>query len=311
MVIEVITPKDDRAWHKARGQDVTASVVGALFGVHDFVTPYELWAIKTGRDRRQDGETGAMRRGRVLEPVAVQLIREDHPDWQVEYSTEAQVYYRDPERRLGATPDVIVHCPRRGKGVVQIKSVEAGVYRRKWLDDEGEPDAPLWIALQALLEAYLTGAEWAAVCPLVVGFDVEAPVIEVPTNRLGAIIDAMTEKAAEFWQMVEEDREPPIDYGRDAALINRLYAIGDPCEEVDLTAVPHLIEAIQNRATIRRSMAALEAEATGIETYIKSLMGSAEVAHIAGGRTITWKTQKRRGPDGRWITARPLRLPQV
>lgn len=311
MVIEVITPKDRAAWLRARGQDVTASVVGALFGVHDFVTLYELWAIKTGRAPREDQETDAMRRGRLLEPVAVQILREERPDWQIEYSTEAQIYYRDPERRIGATPDVIAHCPRRGKGVVQIKSVEAGTYRRKWLDEEGNAEAPLWIALQASLEAHLTGAQWAAVMPLVVSFGVEAPVIDIPTDHMAGVIEAIAEKAAEFWQMVQEDREPPVDYARDGALIDRLYRIGDPREEADLTAAPHILEDIQRRHELRREIAAREAEAAGIETRIKALMGSAEVGHLPRGLTATWKTQKRRGPDGRWITARPLRLPNL
>lgn len=311
MVIEVITPKDRAAWLRARGKDVTASTVAALFDCHPFISLLELWAAKTGRLPREDQETDAMRRGRLLEPVAVQILREDHPDWQIEYSTEAQIYYRDPALRLGATPDVIANCPRRGKGVVQIKSVEASTYRRKWLDEEGTPEAPLWIALQASLEAHLTGAKWAAVMPLVIGFGIEAPIIDVPTDHLAGVIEAMAERAADFWDMVRENREPPIDYARDGDLIDRMYRIGDPREEVDLTAAPHIIEDIQRRAELRSEIVAREAEVAGIETRIKALMGSAEVAHLAGGRTATWKTQKRRGPDGRWITARPLRLPTL
>lgn len=311
MVIEVINPKDRAAWLKARGQDVTASVVGALFGVHDFVTPYELWASKTGRLPRGDEESDAMRRGRLLEPVAVQILREDRPDWQITYSTEAQTYFRDPERRLGATPDVIADCPRRGRGIVQIKSVEAGVYRRKWLDPEGYPEAPLWIALQATLEAYLTGARWAAVMPLVIGFGIEAPLIDVPLDHMPGVIDAMTEKSAEFWAAVAEDREPPVDFQKDAALIDRLYAVGQPFEEADLTGVPGLLEDIQRRGVLRREMSEREAEVVRIETRIKALMGPAEVAHLAGGMTATWKTQKRRLPDGRFTLSRPLRLPNL
>lgn len=310
-MIEVITPKDRAAWLKARGQDVTASVVGALFGVHQYTTPYELWAIKSGRVPRVDEESDAMRRGRLLEPVAVAILREERQEWQIDYSTEAQVYYRDPDRRLGATPDVIAHCPRRGKGVVQIKSVEAGVFRRGWLDPEGNPEAPLWIALQAMLEAHLTGAQWAAVMPLVIGFGIEAPLIDVPLDHMAGVIEAMEEKSAEFWQMVREDREPPIDYAQDAALIDRLYAIGNQLHEVDLTGVTGLIEDIERRAVVRREMAELEQEATRIETRIKALMGNAELAHLPGGRKATWKTQKRRMGDGRIVTSRPLRLPTV
>lgn len=311
MPIEVITPKDRRAWLKARGQDITASVVGALFGVHDFVTPYELWAIKTGRVRQQNEETDAMRRGRLLEPVAVQILREERPEWRIEHNAAENTYFRDTERRIGATPDVIAHCPQRGRGIVQVKSVEAGTYRRKWMDEDGNPEAPLWIALQATQEAFLTGAEWAAVMPLVIGFGIEAPLIDIPLDTMPGVIDAITGKAGEFWRMVAEDREPSVDYARDGALIDRLYALGDPREEVDLTATPHVVEDIQRRAELRREIVAREADVAGIETRIKALMGSAEVAHLPGGRTATWKTQKRRGPDGRWITARPLRLPTI
>jgi hypothetical protein len=311
VVIEVINPKDRAAWLKARGQDVTASVVGALFGAHPYVTPYELWAIKSGRVPRADEETVAMRRGRLLEPVAVAILREENPDWQIDHNAAENTYFRDPERRLGATPDVIVNCPRRGKGVVQIKSVEAGVFRRGWLDHEGNPEAPLWIALQATLEAHLTGARWAAVMPLVIGFGIEAPLIDVPLEHMPGVVSAMSQRAAEFWEMVRENREPPIDYEADAALIGRLYQVGNPLHEVDLTGVSGLLEDIQRRAVLRREMQEREAEVVRIETRIKSLMGQAELAHLAGGLKATWKTQRRQGQDGRFILSRPLRLPNL
>lgn len=311
MVIEVITPKDRQAWLKARGRDVTASTVGALFNVHEFVTPYELWAMKTGRLPRQDDENDAMRRGRLLEPVAVQIIREDRPDWKVDYSTDAQIYYRDPALRLGATPDVIAECPIRGRGIVQIKSVEQGVYRRKWIDEDGQVDPPLWIALQATLEAHLTGAHWAAVMPLVIGFGIEAPIIEVPLDHMPAIIEAMAERTAEFWQMVEEDREPVIDYARDAGLIDRLYAVGDAREEVDLTGDDSLMLRLGQIASYRHRVREDEKLIATEEARIKAAMGSAEVAHIPGGRTITWKNHRRRDPEtGRATIYRQLRLPR-
>jgi hypothetical protein len=311
LAIEIINPSTRERWLRLRQMDITASVIGALFGVHDFISPYEVWASKTGRLPRMDQENDAMRRGRLLEPVAVAIIREDHPEWQVEYSTEDQIYYRDTVRRLGATPDVIAQCPRRGKGIIQIKSVEQSVFRRKWIDEDGNAEAPLWIALQASLEAYLVGAQWAAVCPLVIGFGIEAPVIDIPLDHLGGVIDAMTEKVAEFWLMVEEDREPPVDYGRDAALIDRLYAVGDAREEVDLTGndrVPGIIEVIKEQ---RERAKAAEAEVARYEAEIKAAMGTAEVAHIMGGRTITWKTHTRRDPEtGRKSVYRQLRLPK-
>lgn len=311
MPIEVITPRDRAAWLKVRGRDITASTVGALFDAHEWMTVYELWALKSGRLPRDDEETPAIQRGRLLEPVAVQLLRETYPEWEITHNAAENRYYRDPDARLGATPDVLVRDPRRGFGVVQIKSVEAGVYRRKWVaEDTGEPDPPLWISLQALLEAHLTGARWAAVAPLVVSHGIDMPLIDIDLSHMRGVVDEITKRAAEFWQMVDEGREPVIDYARDGELIDRLYAVGDPREEVDLTGDLSWLDTIEDVQRLRAEIAAAEQEKASAEARIKAAMGTAEIAHVAGGRRITWKTQRRPGPDGRPIICRVLRLPK-
>lgn len=310
--IEIINPKDRRAWLALRGKDITASVVGALFGCHDYVSELELWAMKTGRLPRQEEETPAMRRGRLLEPVAVQMLREDQPDWQIEYSSDLQTYYRDPAHRLGATPDVIVTCPRRGRGIVQIKSVDSLVFRRKWHPEgmDGATEPPFWIVLQSVLEAHLTGARWAAVAPLVIGHGLELPLIDVPLDHMPEVIEAMQQRTAAFWQLVEEDREPQHDYERDASVIEALYAHGDAREEVDLTGNEDIDRLVDAANEARDSMLAAEAAHVRYQAEIKALMGSAEVAHLPGGRTITWKTHRRPTPGGVPTIYRVLRLPK-
>lgn len=310
--IQIIAPADHAAWLRARRQDITASVVGSLFGVHDFISPLELWASKTGRLADLDGETDAIRRGRLLEPVAVQILREEHPEWDIEHNAAENRYYRDPAKRLGATPDVIATCPIRGKGIIQIKSVEQGVFRRKWMDEDGQLEAPLWIALQAMLEAYLTGAQWAAVNPLVIGFGIEAPLIEVPLDAMPGVISSIETKAAEFWQMVAEDREPEADYARDGALIDNIFRVGDPFEEADLTQNLRVLGMIEERAAQAAVKMRAEASISAIDAEIKMMLGNAEIGHLPNGRTLTWKTHRRRDPaTGRAHPYRTLRFPKI
>ena len=57
-----------------RSRNVGASEVAALDGSHPYKTALSLWASKTGRDR-PDEDTRAMKRGRKLEPVAIEIIR--------------------------------------------------------------------------------------------------------------------------------------------------------------------------------------------------------------------------------------------
>lgn len=312
MGIEIVTPKDRAAWLRARQRDVTASVVGALFGCHEFITEFELWATKTGRLLKGEDENPAMRRGRLLEPVAVQMLREDHPEWQIDYSTEAQTYYRDPDHRLGATPDVIVTCPRRGRGIIQIKSVDSLVFRKKWNPDgiDGAIEPPFWIVLQSVLEAWLTGARWAAIAPLVIGQGIELPLVEVPLDHMEDVIGAMQDRSTAFWKMVEEDREPQPDYERDGALIESLYQIGDSHEEVDLTGDTSIHDLVDQVVRDKDALKQIEARISAGEARIRAAMGSAEVAHIIGGRRITWKTYRRANPGGVPTVYRVLRLPR-
>lgn len=311
--VQIITPKDRQAWLRVRGRDITASTVGALFGEHEFLTVFELWARKTGRVTQAEDETPAMRRGRLLEPVAVQILREERPNWQITHNAAENVYYRDPAHRLGATPDVIVEAPGKGRGVVQIKSVEAGTFRRKWHPEgmDAAPEVPFWIALQATLEAYLVGAQWAAVAPLVIGHGLDMPLIEIPLDHMDGVIAAMAERAAEFWQMVEEGREPTPDFDRDGALIEAIYGFGDVHEEVDLTAEPGIAALIERAALAKANIQTWTREAERAEAQIKALMGTAEVAHVPGGRRITWKTYSRPNPGGVPSTYRVLRLPKT
>lgn len=307
--IEIVRPKDKAAWLRARGQDITASQVGALFDVHDFTTMFELWAVKSGRVQRGTDETDAIRRGRHLEIVAVNLMREDFPKWNIQHNAAENIYYRDPIARLGATPDVIVEAPGKGRGVVQVKSVEASVYRQKWLDESGQPEPPFWIALQAMLEAHLTRSTWAAVAPLVVGHGLEMPMIEIPLDNMAGVIAAMEAKAAEFWLMVAEGREPIPDYSRDGATIEAVYGSGDPEHEIDLSTdnrVAHLIEArrehVAMNAASRKALDEIDAE-------IKAKLGAAHVGWVGNGQRITWKPQRRDGFFVEPTTIRALRYP--
>lgn len=293
--IEKLTPRDSAAWHALRGRDVTASVAGALFGLHPYVTRYGLWARKTGRmpASDMDSENEAMRRGRLLEPVAVALLRERHPDWRITHTGERNVYYRDPAARIGATPDVVATAPGRGRGVVQIKSVEAGVYAREWAPGGAEPEAPEWIMLQASIEAHLIGARWAVVAPLVVSHTLELPLIEVPL--MPEVIDAVKAAVAEFWRMVDAGEQPDPDFDRDGPTIDALYAQGDDDYATDLTGDPDIPALIDRRADAARRKREAEAEIAEIDARVKAAMGEATSAHIGGGRRIAWRNRAKPG----------------
>lgn len=308
MMIEKIKITNEAQWHTLRGQDVTASVVGALFDCHEFETRFGLWARKTGRLTADPAETQAMRRGRHMEVVGVNILREEHPKMKIIHNAADGHYFRDPEARIGATPDTIVRCPKRGPGTIQIKSVEASVFRRKWVDEEGIIEPPLWIALQAAVEAYLTGARWAAVAPVVCSHEVFVPLVEV--ELVDGVIDAVKSRAAEFWQMIKDGREPEPEYTRDGDVLDRMYPHGDDEIEIDLTSDNRIPQLLAERQGFLDQSRECKAALDAIAAEVKAKMGDATVAHIGEGRRITWRKERREGhfvPGG---IVRPLRFPK-
>lgn len=306
-MIEQIEARNAAAWHRLRGKDVTASVAGALFGVHEFITPFKLWQLKAGRLEADPEESPAMKRGRLLEPVAIALLREQRPHWRVAHNSgSATRYYRDPEARIGATPDALVEFDDE-KAVVQIKSVEATAFRRKWIKDDGIIEPPLWIAVQASVEAYLTGSSRAFVAALVVGHGIDLHVVEVPL--IAGLIDRIKELSVAFWKSVETGEEPAPDYRLDGETLDRLYSRNEG-GEVDLTrdARIELLVMARNVASARKRDA--ESELDQIDAEVKAKMKGAAVAHLAGGRKIYQPTRRRTNADGSAVSFRILQFPK-
>ncbi|MBR0693612.1 YqaJ viral recombinase family protein [Bradyrhizobium lablabi] len=291
MAIEKIAIENRDQWLALRSQDVTASIAGALLGVHPYSTAYGLYLLKKGLIAEDPEETAPMQRGRLLEPVAAQLLREQRPDWRL-IVHPVGYYFRDTDTRIGATPDVLAVDEKGRAGVVQIKSIEPSIFRRDWKSDDGSIEPPLWIIIQAIIEAHLTGAEWAAVAPLVVGFGLEMPIVPIPIHA--GIIDRLKFEVAGFWQRIEEGKNYDPDYGRDGALIAKLYP-QDNGAEIDLSGdneVPEIVECLENARKHKKDAGSQE---TTAKAMLSAKMGAASFARLADGRRISFKTTHRAG----------------
>lgn len=305
MTAQIIYPADRAAWLDARKQDVTASVAGALLGVHPYQTPFALWALKSGRVEDDDSDNPVLRRGRLLEPVVIEMLREDRPDWTVEYRRD-NAYFRDPEARIGATPDAFATRPDIfGQGVVQVKTVADDKFRREWVDAEtGEVVLPLWIAVQAIVEATLTGATWACAAVMVIGRGIDLQVVDVPLNT--RVMARLRREVAEFWRMVDAGEEPPIDWNRDGAAVAEVYRDSMP-DRKDLTSSTDLDLVVGRFAAARETHKVVSQQIEDLRPRILHALGAAEA-----GFTLNWnitaRTSVRAGPNGQPVKSRSLRI---
>ena len=298
--IQQIRIADHAQWMRERSQDVTASVAGCLLGIHPYWTAYGLHLFKCESVTEDPEETVMMRQGRLLEPVAVQLMREMRRDWEIIYPVG--IYYRDSAARLGATPDVLVRDERGRWGVIQIKTVERWVFKRKWHDEDGELEPPLWIATQAIIEAYLTKVEWAAVAVLIVGSGLELKLVDVPLHL--ALIDRIKSEVAAFWRGVETGKLPDPDHVRDAKLLEQMFEYRD--EIVDLTGDNSLVALVDERAKLSKTKRNAEARLKDIKGEILLKLHGASFGRIADGRCITVKLIEKNG-----YTVEPFSYPDI
>lgn len=263
----------DRAeWLARRKHDITASQIGALTGCHPYVSAAELWLEKKG-EAPDPEESPAMRRGRLLEPVALMALMEERPTWEV--AANGLTYFADRKCSIGATPDAFAIDPeRQGRGIVQVKSVAPSVFKSTWRNEAGELEAPQWITLQAITEAELTGASWAVVVALVIGFGIDLHVIDVDM-RPGAYRH-LQDKVKEFMAL---QAMPDIDYGRDAELVRRIESHdGEGLTVADLSHDNALVDACFDRAVLKDEISKAEAKLLVVDTEIRHKMNAYKAA---------------------------------
>lgn len=276
MSVECILPGDRADWLDLRRGFVTASIAGALLNCHPYTTAYQIWALKTGRLDENTEENDAMRRGRLLEPVAVQMLREERPSWTIDYRAD-NAFYLDRGLKLGATPDAFAYRPDMdGRGIVQFKTCSEEAFRTGWIDpDTGAVEVPLWIAVQAIVEAKLTGAAWAAVAVLVVGRGIQMEAVDIPLHV--QVWRALLAAVAEFWRVTEAGEHPPVDWDRDTSAVLDVHRWTE-AKRIDLSGDDtfDLFAGYLEDARVKRREAQKSEELC--RAHILFTMGSAEVA---------------------------------
>lgn len=289
MGIETRRIENRDTWLEWREEDMTASIGACLFGdIHPYMTAYEQWALKSGLVKRRAMAERLARRGRYVEKIAPEIIVEERPSWGI---VPCEYYYRDPEAKIGATPDILARRPDiAGRGVIDVKSVGAQIFRR-WRDrDTGDTELPVWMAIQCNIQASLVEeaheepVTWGAVAAITIGdggLDVE--ILDVPI--LPGLMANFRELTKEFWRRVEEKDPYPIDWGRDAETVLDMYA-DDRGGVVDLSNDPEIDGILVERAEHKQ----LEAQGTAAKAQRRLLdvrlihkMGNAAAARTASG----------------------------
>lgn len=314
--IKSIRPASRDAWLVERNNTVGGSESTALLDINPYLTAYELFMRKIGAIEPKKSAPivqensiilPPMERGNFFEEKALDLARMLRPDWEIiSNPIPGGVVNIDTETRMSSTPDATIIFPGRSKGTIQIKNVESSSFNRSWKQD-GEITPPLYVAVQAMQDAVLAGAERAFVGAMVVGYNVDFHLIEVPIHA--GVMDKLREAVSGFWDRVARNDPPPMDYTRDADTIARIFA-DDDGGEIEITG-ERVWELLAERDKLKDAEAAGTAAKKArepIDAELMTFLGNAQRGRLSDGRVIEAKTVKRAAYQVKASTYRAIKV---
>lgn len=206
-----IIPTDEQHWHALRFQNIGASESAALFGESPWLTRWQLWHQKKGNlDGYEDNDS--MMAGRYFEPAIAEYAK---AKWGIQLQKVHRYITSDETPGMGASLDYQMV----GTGSHIPTEIKYSIYGDGW-EYEGDEitEAPLYYLIQVQHQlACMPSAPYGQL----IGFlrnGIKRMVIE----RRPTIIDAIRKEIDGFWSSIRDDKEPEIDYLKDAAAVSKL-----------------------------------------------------------------------------------------
>lgn len=227
----------------------------------------------------EEADNAAMRRGRLLEPIGVTLLSEDHG--LVVTATQERVERAD-------VPALGYIDARTDHGFVELKTVDEHRFRMAW---NGHP--PLYARTQAQAYLAITGEDACFVGAIVVGYGELRLELFRERRHLG-MEGLLLDRAGEFFETLRRGDLPPMDesvssYAAWAETAS--FAKGERQRLLDPEAVDRASEWKLAKEASKRFRETDEA----CKVYFAARCGEAETIELLDGTLIERRRVERRG----------------
>lgn len=262
-------------WLAARREGIGASDIAAVFGESPWVTPRQLWEAKLGIGETK-AESQAIKVGTALEPVIVDLFREQTHEYMATWPDIASIYADDDDDVCRASFDAL-----DGSGFpVEIKATS-----HHWTR------LPIQYEYQAMWQAGIARAPYTRVVALS-GTSLQTVVVEHDPDWF----DWARIEAREWWNRHILRGVPPAP-----AVGDDMNSMFEPEVGAEVEVDPDLWDQYLD-ARAREAQAS--DERAELEVALKAALGSATVGTCRGVRVVTWSPVKgRRALDRKALEA--------
>ncbi|KVN20828.1 MULTISPECIES: lambda-exonuclease family protein [unclassified Burkholderia] len=263
--------RDD--WLEVRKNGIGGSDAAAAVGLSPYMSPLELWLIKTGRDANlphpdpQD-TSEPIYWGTLLEPIVAASYTKQ---------TGNKVRRVNAVLQSPTVPFMLANVDREVVGCRDVQLLEcktAGEFgARLWRDG-----VPEYVQIQVAHQLAVTGKQAVDVAVLLCGQKLEVHRIK----RDDGLIARLIELEAAFWRFVETDTPPPAD-GSDSAdrALRCLYP--GTGGTVDFTGDRHLSATFADLVAVRADIEARQHVEAQLKQTIVQAMGEADQAQFETG----------------------------
>lgn len=271
--------RDD--WLEVRKNGIGGSDAAAAVGLNPYMSPLELWLIKTGRDTNlpcpdpQD-TSEPIYWGSLLEPIVAASYTKQ---------TGNKIRRVNAVLQSPTVPFMLANVDREVVGCRDVQVLEcktAGEFgARLWRDG-----VPEYVQLQVQHQLAVTGRQAADVAVLICGQKLE--VHRVVRDDL--LIARLIELEAAFWRFVETDIPPPAD-GSDSAdrALRCLYPGAGGT--VDFTGDRRLSSVFADLVAVRADIEARQQVEAQLKQTIAQAMAEADRAEFETG-SVSYKRSK-------------------
>ncbi|KGE09821.1 endonuclease [Burkholderia gladioli] len=278
-------------WLSVRKNGIGGSDAAAAVGLSPYMSPLELWLIKTGRDanlpKPDAGDTTEpVYWGTLLEPIVAASYTKQ---------TGNRVRRVNAVLQHPTIPFMLANVDREIVGCCDVQILEcktAGEQgARLWRD--GPPE---YVVLQVQHQLAVTGKQAADVAVLICGQKLEVHRIE----RDDGLIARLIELEAAFWRYVETDTPPAADGSESADRALRCLYPGAG-GTVDFTDDRRLSSVFSDLVAVRAEIEGRQAIEAKLKQTIQQAMGEAGRAQFETG-----SVSFRRSKDGTGIDLQRL-----
>jgi putative phage-type endonuclease len=268
-------------WLEVRKNGIGGSDAAAAVGLSPYMSPLELWLIKTGRDAnlpRPDPHdtTEPIYWGTLLEPIVAASYTKQ---------TNNKVRRVNAVLQHPTIPFMLANVDREVVGNRDVQLVEcktAGEFgARLWRDG-----VPEYVQLQVQHQLAVTGKQAADVAVLLCGQKLEVHRV----IRNDALIARLIELEAAFWRYVETDTPPPADGSESADRALRCLYPGAG-GTVDFTGDRNLSATFADLIAVRAEIEARQQVESTLKQTIQQAMGEADRAMFETG-SVSYRRSK-------------------